>query len=57
MIMADNDKYKTLVHVITELYPSMTDYQKEKLEGVCPELIESEDEKARKRCIRYLDLL
>lgn len=53
-IMADKNKYETLVHVITELYPSMTDYQKEKLEGVCPELKESEDEKIRKAIIEFL---
>lgn len=53
-IMADKNKYETLVHVITELYPSMTDYQKEKLEGVCPELAESKDEMIRKALIELV---
>ncbi len=49
------NRYKELYNVVKELYPGMTDYQKEKLSGICPEMQESEDERIREDLIRYLD--
>ena len=53
-------KYKELLDVInTELYPTMTDLQKEKLWGVCSELRESDkyDGNMDKECIGLCDML
>jgi hypothetical protein len=47
------NKYGDLLDMIKELYPNMTEYQQEKLQGVCPELAENEDEKIRKELIEY----
>ena len=47
-------KYKRLTCVIKDLYPFMSDYCKEKVEGIIPELKESEDEKIRKEILDYL---
>ena len=41
-------KYKQLHTLISDLYPLMSEYCKEKVEGFFPELQESEDEKIRK---------
>ena len=47
--------YKDLFNVTKELYPNMTEYQKEKLQGVCPELAESKDERIRKALIHLIN--
>ena len=44
-------KYKQLHKFITDLYPHMSEYCKEKVEGFFPELAESEDERIRKEII------
>ena len=44
-------KYKQLHKFISDLYPFMSEYCKEKVEGFLPELCESEDEKIRKGLI------
>lgn len=44
-------KYEELEFLIKNLYPTMTDYQKKKVEGIFTELAESEDEKII-RCIQ-----
>lgn len=41
-------KYEQLAKFIKDLYPFMSDYCKEKTEGMIPELKESEDERIRK---------
>lgn len=46
-------KYKQLYTFISDLYPFMSEYCKEKVEGFLPELKESEDEKIRKTLIRF----
>jgi hypothetical protein len=46
-------KYKQLHKFITDLYPHMSEYCKEKVEGFFPELAESEDERIRKWCISH----
>ena len=48
------EKYEKLARLIKDLYPFMSDYCKEKIEGMIPELKESEDEKIRKDIIKYL---
>ena len=47
-------KYKQLYTLINDLYPYMSEYCKEKVEGFFPELAESEDERIRKWCISHL---
>ena len=47
-------KYKQLYTLISDLYPFMSEYCKEKIEGFFPELKESEDERIRKSLISYL---
>lgn len=47
-------KYKQLHKFISDLYPFMSEYCKEKVEGFLPELIESEDEKIRKFLIKWI---
>ncbi len=44
-------KYKQLHKFITDLYPHMSEYCKEKVEGFFPELAESEDGRIRKEII------
>lgn len=46
-------KYKQLYTLINDLYPYMSEYCKEKVEGFSPELAESEDERIRKWCISH----
>ena len=49
-------KYKQLHTLISDLYPFMSEYCKEKVEGFFPELKEdSEDEKIRKEIINYFE--
>lgn len=50
-------KYKQLHNFISDLYPFMSEYCKEKVEGFLPELKESDDEKIRKAIHIYLDWL
>ena len=45
------NKYNQLHKLINDLYPHMSDYCKEKVEGFFPELKENEDEKIRKTLI------
>lgn len=45
------NKYKQLYQLISDLYPHMSEYCKEKVDGLIPELKESEDEKIRKALI------
>jgi len=47
-------KYEKLEKFIKDLYPFMSDYYKEKAEGMIPELKENEDEKIRKEIMDYL---
>ena len=47
------EKYKQLHKFISDLYPYMSEYCKEKVEGLIPELAEFEDEKVRKELIEY----
>ena len=47
-------RYKQLHTLISDLYPLMSEYCKEKVEGFFPELKESEDEKIRKSLIILL---
>ena len=47
-------KYKQLHTLISDLYPFMSEYCKEKVEGFFPELKELEDEKTRKEIVGYL---
>ena len=48
-------KYKRLYNFISDLYPFMSEYCKEKVEGFLPELKESEDERISKEIIKYLE--
>lgn len=50
-------KYKQLNTLISDLYPFMSEYCKEKVEGFFPELKESKDERIRKAICIYLDWL
>ena len=47
-------KYKQLHKFISDLYPFMSEYCKEKVEGFLPEFKESEDEKIRKFLIKWI---
>ena len=47
-------KYKQLHKFITDLYPHMSEYCKEKVEGFFPELAESKEERIRKEIISFL---
>ena len=49
-------KYKQLYTLINDLYPHMSEYCKEKVEGFFPELAESEDERIRKRIYNYINV-
>lgn len=51
LVMNYEKAYKEILGVVKELYPSMSDYQKEKFDGICSELKESEDERIRKHII------
>ena len=46
-------KYEQLAKLIKDLYPFMSDYCKEKTEGMIPELKESEDERIRKVLVDF----
>ena len=46
-------RYKQLHTLISDLYPLMSEYCKEKVEGFFPELKESEDEKIRKELLEH----
>lgn len=46
--------YNELHKFISDLYPHMSEYCKEKVEGFFPELAESEDEKIRKALIHFI---
>ena len=48
-------KYKRLHNFISDLYPFMSEYCKEKVEGFLPELKEPEDEKIRKGLIDFVN--
>lgn len=48
------EKYEQLINFIKDLYPYMSKYCREKVEGVCPELKESEDERIRKSLIELV---
>lgn len=48
-------RHKEALSFLKDLKPHMSDYCIEKLEGFFPELKESEDEKIRKDCIKYLN--
>ena len=50
-------KYEQLTKFIKDLYPHMSDYCKEKTEGVIPELKESEDERIRKEILNVFKQL
>lgn len=50
-------KYKQLHTLISDLYPFMSEYCKEKIEGFFPEIRESEDERIRKALIENFELL
>lgn len=47
-------KYKQLHKFISDLYPYMSEYCKEKVEGFFPELKESENERTRKELIDFV---
>lgn len=47
-------KYKQLHKFISDLYPFMSEYCKEKVEGFLPEFKESEDERIRKFLIKWI---
>lgn len=48
------EKYEKLHRFVKDLYPHMSEYCKEKVEGYIPELKESEDEKIRKELIDFV---
>ena len=50
------EKYEQLTQFIKDLYPHMSDYCKEKTEGMIPEIKESENNRIRKNCIHFLEL-
>lgn len=50
------EKYEQLAQFIKDIYPFMPDYCKEKVEGMIPELKESEGDRIRKNCIHFLEL-
>ena len=45
-------EYQVLVNVIKELYPNMTDYQKEKVQGYIESAAENDDEQMREDLIK-----
>lgn len=47
-------KYEELEFLIKNLYPTMSDYQKEKVEGIFPELRESEEEELEEEISNYI---
>ena len=49
-------KYKQLYTLINDLYPYMSEYCKEKVEGFFPELMESEYERIRRRIYNYINV-
>lgn len=48
------EKYEQLAQFIKDLYPHISDYCKEKVEGMIPEFKESEDERIRKDIIEFI---
>lgn len=57
MIMDYKEKYEKLKGLVSDLYPNMSDYCKEKVDGYFHESTESEDEQIRKSLIKHLDIL
>lgn len=49
-------KYKEAIYLLKELRPKISDYYREKLDGLFPELAESEDERIRKRIYNYINV-
>lgn len=49
-------KYKEAIYLLKELRPKISDYYREKLDELFPELAESEDERIRKRIYNYINV-
>jgi hypothetical protein len=56
--MEDKKKYEEVKLLLKELRPEISDYHREKLDELFPELAENEDKDARirKNCIHFLEL-
>ena len=50
------EKYKEAIYFLKELRPKISDYYREKLDGLFPELAESEDERIRRRIYDYINI-
>ena len=50
------NKYKEVIYLLKELRPKISDYYREKLDGLFPELAESEDERIRRRIYDYINV-
>lgn len=48
------ERYKEAIYLLKELRPKISDYYREKLDGLFPEIAESEDERTRKELMDFV---